>query len=113
MRRLVKYGIVLLTGLGALHCGLLVMGYDLFGVHILLCLFLFILGLCLSRLFSLCWAHKACVLYICTVVLFIVFKRQQMFHVLGFDLIAARVIMFMLGVLIIGCVIWKTHGKNC
>lgn len=113
LRRLVKYGITALTVLCTIHCGLLVCGYDIFGVHILLCLFLFILGLCLSKLFGLCWAHKACVLYTCTVVLLVVFKRQNMFHVLGIDLDVARTVMYIIGVFIIGYVTWKIHGKNC
>lgn len=113
LKRLVKYGITALTVLCTIHCGLLTLGHDVFGVHILLCSFLFVLGLCLSRLFNLCWVHKTCVVYTCTVVLLVVFKRQDMFHVLGLDLNIARTAMWLLGVLITGLVIWKMQGKNC
>lgn len=52
LRWLVKYGITALTILCTLHSGLLAMGYDLLGVHIMLCVFLFVLGIALSRFFQ-------------------------------------------------------------
>lgn len=113
LKRLVKYGITALTVLCTAHCGLLSIGIDLLTVHVLLCLFLFILGLCLSAFFHLCWVHKACVLYTCTVVLCIVFKRYDMFTALGLSVEAARNIMCLLGIVIIGLVIWKVQEKNC
>ena len=113
LRKLVKYGITALTVLCTIHSILLSIGYDFFSVHLLLCSFLYVLGLCLSRLFNLCWVHKTCVVYTCTVVLLVVFRRQQMFHMLYVDLDIARVIMSFVGLIIIGCVIWKTRENNC
>lgn len=113
LKRLVKYGITALTVLCTAHCGLLLLGYDLLTVHVLLCSFLFILGLCLSQLFHLCWVHKACVVYTCTVVLCIVFKRYDIFFAFGISIETARLIMCVLGVLITALVLWKIQEKNC
>ena len=52
LRKLVKYGITALTVLCTIHSILLSIGYDFFSVHLLLCSFLYVLGLCLSRLFN-------------------------------------------------------------
>lgn len=112
LKCLVKYGITALTVLCTIHCIALTFGYDFFGVHITLCAFLFVLGLCLSQLFSLCWIHKVCVVYTCSVVLCVVFKRQQMFHVLSIDLDFARFIMAALGVTILQCVVWKIRRRS-
>lgn len=113
LRLLVKYGAFALVSLCTLHCGLLIFGYDLCCIHILLCIFLFILGICLSNLFDLCLMHKICVLYICTVISCIVLNRHQIFHTLGFDLMGARVIMYALGILITGGSIWQVQEKSC
>lgn len=113
LKRLVKYGITALTALCTAHCGLLLIDLDLLTVHVLLCLFLFALGLCLSAFFHLCWVHKACVVYTCSVVLCIVFKRHDIFPALGMDVDAARSVMCLLGVVIVSLVIWKVREKNC
>lgn len=113
LKQLVKYGVTILTIMCTAHCGLLVLGYDLIGIHILLCAFLFVLGLCLSKLFGLCWAHKLCVVYTCTVVLCIVFKRHDIFFSLDINLDTIRVIMYAIGLFVIGAIIWKAQEKNC
>ena len=113
LRQLVKYGITILTVMCTVHCGLLTLGYDLIGIHILLCSFLFALGLCLSKLFGLCWAHKLCVVYTCTVVLFIVFKRHDIFFNLNISLDMARGAMYAIGIFVISAIIWKAQEKNC
>lgn len=113
LKLLVKYGAFALVSLCTLHCGLLIFGYDLFCIHVLFCVFLFILGICLSNLFDFCIMHKICVLYICTVISCIVLNRHQIFHTLGFDLMGARVIMYALGILITGGSIWQVQEKSC
>ena len=113
LRTLVKYGITALTVLCTVHCGLLAMGHDLLGVHLLLCAFLFVLGLCLSRFFGLCWVHKACVVYTCTVVVFIVLKRHGILSAWGVDIDLIRGVMCILGMSITTLVLWKTQEKNC
>lgn len=113
LRRLVKYGITMLTVLCAVHSGLLTVGHDLLGIHLLLCSFLYVLGICLSQLFGLCWVHKACVLYICTTVLFIVLNRHSMFPVMNVDIRAARGVMYFVGLYIAILVLWKIRDKNC
>lgn len=113
LKRLVKYGIAALTLLCTAHCGLLAMGCDLLAVHVLLCVFLFILGFCLSQLFDLCWMHKACVAYICTVVLFVVLKRYDIFLILNIDIMLMRLLMCVIGLLIIGLILWRVQEKNC
>ncbi len=113
LRTLVKYGITALTVLCTAHCGLLSMGHDLLAVHLLLCAFLFVLGLCLSRFFQLCWVHRACVVYTCTVVLFIVLKRHGILSDWGVNISHARAVMCILGMSIITLVLWKMQEKNC
>lgn len=109
LKLLVKYGAFALVSLCTLRCGLLIFGYDLFCFHVLFCVFLFILGICLSYLFDFCIMHKICVLYICTVISCIVLNRHPMFHTLGFDSMGARVIMYALGVFIAGGSMWRVR----
>lgn len=113
LRTLVKYGITATTVLCTAHSGLLAMGHDLLGVHLLLCAFLFVLGLCLSSFFHLCWVHKICVVYTCTVVVFIVLKRHGILSAWGVDISLARAVMCILGLSITMLVLWKTQEKNC
>lgn len=113
LKQLVKYGITLLAIMCTVHCGLLIIGHDLMSIHILLCAFLLILGLCLSHLFGLCWAHKLCVVYTCTVILCIVFKRYDVFFNLDISLEMSRTIMHSIGLFVIGAIIWKVQERNC
>lgn len=113
LRWLVKYGITALTILCTFHSGLLAMGYDLLGVHIMLCVFLFALGIALSRFFHLCWVHQGCVIYTCTVVLFITLKRHGILSALSVDVDIARSVMCVLGIFILGGVLWKMQKKSC
>lgn len=113
LRLLVKYGVFAMASLCTIHCGLLVSGHDLLCIHVLMCVFLFILGVCLSNLFNLCLMHKLCVLYVCMVVSCIVLNRHQIFHLLGLDLGGARITMYTLGVIIVGGSLWKIQEKSC
>lgn len=113
LKKLVKYGITALTVMCTIHCILLTMGYDLLGIHILLCSFLFVLGLCLSQVFGLCWVHKLCVIYTCTVVLCVVFKRYGVFFNLDVSVETARAAMSAIGLFIVGATIWKIQEKSC
>lgn len=113
LRRLVKYGITALTLVCAIHSGLLTIGHDLLTIHLILCSFLYVVGICLSQLFGLCWVHKACVVYICTTALFIVLNRHDMFAVLGVDVRIVRGIMWFVGLYIAILVLWKMQDKNC
>lgn len=113
LKRLVKYGTVALALLCTAHCGLLCVGYDLISVHILLCLFLFVLCLCLSQLFSLCWVHKLCVTYACSVVLCTTLRHYGMFPVFGINLDVVRTTMYSIGLFITGLILWKVQKKSC
>jgi hypothetical protein len=113
LRRLVKYGIVALTVLCTLHCGLLFAGYDFLSVHVLLCAFIFTVCICLSQLFNLCWVHKACVVYICAVMMCVIFNRHDVFGNLEINLNAMRVLMCYAGLGIIGLLVWRAREKSC
>ena len=112
LRQLVKYGMVAIAILCTMHCGLLLMGYDLLVVHITLCSFLFLLGLYLSRLFRLCWVHKACVIYAYLIVLCIALKRYGVFENLEIDISTARMAMLFVGLAIISFLLWKVQRMN-
>jgi hypothetical protein len=112
LRQLVKYGMAAIAVLCTIHCGLLLMDYDLLVVHIALCSFLFLLGLYLSRLFRLCWVHKACVIYAYLVVLCIVLKRYGVFGNLEIDISTARITMLFVGLTIISFLLWKVQRMN-
>lgn len=107
-----KHGVTAFAMLGVVHCGLLYFGYDLFIIHAIACLFFLMLGVSLSQVFGLCWVHKLCVVYACSVLLCIVMRRHNVFDKLNIDITAARGVMFFLGLFLTGLVIWRTCKKN-
>ncbi len=113
LRTLVKYGITATTVLCTVHSGLLAMGHDILLVHLLLCGFLLAIGLCLSCFFRLCWVHKACVVYTCSVLVCIVLKRHGILSAWDISVDLMRGVMCVLGTVVLTMVIWKIQGKNC
>lgn len=112
LKIMTKYGIFGLTIVAVAHCLLLYLGYDIFWVHLTYCLFAFLLGICLSSVFNLCWVHKLCVIYYCFVLTCIVMKRHGIFTELGWDLQLARLIMTIIGIILLILLIWKQIKKN-
>lgn len=77
VRALVKYGAVVMTAMGTIHCALLHTGRDHVHVHLVWCGLALVLGLYLNRLFGLCKAHLACILYIVALLTMMAVQRDD------------------------------------
>lgn len=113
LRTLVKYGISGIAFIATLHCGMLCFGYDVLYVHLFFCIFAMALGIALSRMFDMCFVHKASVIYIVAVLSCIVLRRHNVFR--NADVLHySRGIMFVIGIIISFCNLWKMtrNGRN-
>lgn len=109
-----KYGIFGLTGVAVAHSILLYLGYDIFWVHVVFCVFAFMLGMTLSSVFNLCWVHKTAVIYYCSILVLIAMKRHGILEEWGWDLQLARLISTIIGSILLLLQIWKGMTKtNC
>ena len=112
LRRLTKYGMSCICLLMTLHCGLLYFGYDAFTVHLLFWFFVMLMGLKLSQIFGLCWVHKLSVIYSMSVIFCIALRTRHIFDLVGIELKTARLIMFLIGIIMCGLNIWKTTDNS-
>lgn len=113
LRRITKYGIFLLSLLCISYCGLMYFGYDYFGIHLVLFGFALILRLTLSKIFSFCWVHKLCIIYIFLVSLCIATLRHNIIVIAGLNIKDVEFILFILGLLLIIPIISKLKDNEC
>ena len=113
LRRITKYGIFALTAACITYCGLMYFGYDYFGIHLALFGFALTLRLTLSKIFSFCWIHKVCIIYIFLVSLCIATLRHNIIVIAGLDIKDIELIMFIFGLIIIPLIVWKLKDNSC
>lgn len=102
-----KYIPVLGTALAALHVAMLLCGFSEPVTMSITVLLLLVLLVVLSFRFGFCKLHKAMILYMCVMVMCVLFQK---FNLFGWLLTAFRVIMLTLG---IGLVIWACVKDKC
>lgn len=113
LSKITKYGIFLLSFLCTIYCGMIYLGLNLFGIHLLLFGFALVLRLTLSKVFNLCWIHKLCVVYVFLVSLCIASSRYDFVMLYGFDVKMLQGIMFAVGVILFLLLLWKAKDKTC
>lgn len=113
LRRITKYGVFALTAFCIIYCGLMYFDYDFFGIHVLLFGFALALRLTLSKVFSFCWVHKLCIIYIFLVSLCIATLRHNIIAIAGLNIKDIELIMFVFGLIIIPLIVWKMKDNSC
>lgn len=113
LRRIIKYGIFLLSLMCIIYCGLMYFGYDYFGIHLALFGFALILRFTLSKMFGFCWVHKLCIIYIFLVSLCIATLRHNIIVIAGLDIKDIELIMFIFGLTLIPLIVWKMKDNSC
>lgn len=113
LRRIIKYGVLLLFLICIIYCGLMYFGYDYFGIHLALFGFALTLRLTLSKMFGFCWVHKLCVIYIFLVSLCIATLRHNIIIIVGLNIKDVEFILFILGLLLIIPIIIKLKDNEC
>lgn len=113
LRRIIKYGVFLLSLMCIIYCGLMYFGYDYFGIHLALFGFALTLRLTLSKMFGFCWVHKLCVIYIFLVSLCIATLRHNIIVIAGLNIKDIELIMFIFGLIIIPLIVWKMKDNSC
>lgn len=113
LRRIIKYGVFLLSLMCIIYCGLMYFGYDYFGIHLALFGFALTLRLTLSKMFGFCWVHKLCVIYIFLVSLCIATLRNNIIIIVGLNIKDVEFILFILGLLLIIPIISKLKDNEC
>ena len=113
LRRIIKYGVFLLSLMCIIYCGLMYFGYDYFGIHLALFGFALGLRLTLSKVFGLCWVHRLCIIYIFLISFCVATLRHNIFNILGVDIKLIEGLLFGMGILLIPLTFWKLKNKNC
>ena len=113
LRRIIKYGVFLLSLMCIIYCGLMYFGYDYFGIHLALFGFALTLRLTLSKMFDFCWVHKLCIIYIFLVSLCIATLRHNIVVIVGLDIKDIELIMFIFGLILIPLIVWKMKDNSC
>lgn len=113
LRKIVKYGVFLLSLMCIIYCGLMYFGYDYFGIHLALFGFALTLRLTLSKMFGFCWVHKLCIIYIFLVSLCIATLRHNIIAIAGLDIKDIELIMFIFGLTLIPLIVWKMKDNSC
>lgn len=113
LRRIIKYGVFLLSLMCIIYCGLMYFEYDYFGIHLALFGFALTLRLTLSKMFGFCWVHKLCVIYIFLVSLCIATLRHNIIIIVGLNIKDVEFILFILGLLLIIPIIIKLKDNEC
>lgn len=113
LRRITKYGVFGLTAACIIYCGLMYLGYDIFGIHLLVFGFALALRLTLSKVFNLCWVHKICVIYVFLVSLCVATLRHNIIEIMGMNIKQIQLIMFLFGISLVPLVLIKLKDKSC
>ena len=113
LRRIIKYGVFLLSLMCIIYCGLMYFEYDYFGIHLALFGFALGLRLTLSKVFGLCWVHRLCIIYIFLISFCVATLRHNIFNILGVDIKLIEGLLFGIGLLLIPLTFWKLKNKNC
>lgn len=113
LSKITKYGIFLLSFLCTIYCGMIYLGLNLFGIHLLLFGFALILRLTLSKVFGLCWVHRVCIGYIFAVSLCVSLLNHESIAFLGLNAQHIHGIVFVVGLLLIPLILWKAKDKAC
>ena len=113
LRKITKHGVFLLMLLCTIYCGLMYLGVDLFGIHLILFGFALVLRLILSKTFGLCRLHKMCVIYIFFVSLCVATLRHNIVTLLGWNIRNIQAAMMIVGVILCILVAQKAFWQTC
>lgn len=112
LKIITKYGIFGLAFISLTYCLLTSIGFYVPWMFIIFFSFAFVLRIVLSKTFGLCWVHRACILYNYCVSVCIVTKPETLNRMLGIDKQTMVGAMAIIGIIILGLVVWKLTTKR-